>query len=71
MGVGLDNIDIPAATARGAWVTNVPDYCVEEVSDHALALILAWLRGVAVLDREVKARSLAAGRREGRDAFAC
>ena len=54
MGVGLDNIDIPAATARGAWVTNVPDYCVEEVSDHALALILSWSRGVTVLDREVK-----------------
>jgi D-3-phosphoglycerate dehydrogenase len=54
MGVGLDNIDVPAATARGAWVTNVPDYCVEEVSDHALALILAWSRGVTVLDREVK-----------------
>jgi phosphoglycerate dehydrogenase-like enzyme len=54
MGVGLDNIDVAAATARKAWVTNVPDYCVEEVSDHALALILAWLRGVVVLDREVK-----------------
>lgn len=54
MGVGLDNIDIAAATARGAWVTNVPDYCVEEVSDHAIALTLAWLRGVVVLDREVK-----------------
>ena len=54
MGVGLDNIDVAAATARAAWVTNVPDYCVEEVSDHALALILAWLRGVVVLDREVK-----------------
>jgi D-3-phosphoglycerate dehydrogenase len=54
MGVGLDNIAVPAATARGAWVTNVPDYCVEEVSDHAIALMLSWLRGVVVLDREVK-----------------
>lgn len=54
LGVGLDNIDIAAATARGAWVTNVPDYCVEEVSDHAIALTLAWARGVAILDREVK-----------------
>jgi D-3-phosphoglycerate dehydrogenase len=54
MGVGLDNIAVPAATARNAWVTNVPDYCVEEVSDHAIALMLAWLRGVVVLDREVK-----------------
>ena len=54
MGVGLDNIAIPTATARGAWVTNVPDDCVEEVSDHASALILSWSRGVTVLDREVK-----------------
>jgi D-3-phosphoglycerate dehydrogenase len=54
MGVGLDNIDVAAATARNAWVTNVPDYCVEEVSDHALALILGWSRGVVALDREVK-----------------
>ena len=54
MGVGLDNIDVAAATARGAYVTNVPDYCVEEVSDHAVALVLAHMRGVVTLDREVK-----------------
>jgi D-3-phosphoglycerate dehydrogenase len=36
-------------------VTNVPDYCVEEVSDHAVALALSWLRGVTLLDREVRA----------------
>ncbi|MSO74847.1 MAG: C-terminal binding protein [Alphaproteobacteria bacterium] len=53
-GVGLDNIDVAAATARGAWVTNVPDYCVEEVSDHALAMILGWTRGLVSFDREVK-----------------
>ena len=35
MGVGLDNIDVAHATSRGMLVTNVPDYCVEEVSDHA------------------------------------
>ena len=55
LGVGLDNIAIDAASARGAWVTNVPDYCLEEVSDHALALLLAHFRGVAVLDRDTKA----------------
>jgi D-3-phosphoglycerate dehydrogenase len=54
MGVGLDNIAIPAATRRGAWVTNVPDYCVEEVSDHVVALLLNAWRGVAAFDREVK-----------------
>jgi D-3-phosphoglycerate dehydrogenase len=55
MGVGLDNIDVAAATGRGVLVTNVPDYCVEEVSDHAVALLLAWTRGIAVADRQVRA----------------
>ncbi|WP_155055996.1 C-terminal binding protein [Streptomyces blattellae] len=55
LGVGLDNIAVDAATARGAWVTNVPDYCVEEVSDHAVGMVLAWTRGLAVCDREVRA----------------
>jgi D-3-phosphoglycerate dehydrogenase len=55
LGVGLDNIAVSAATARGAWVTNVPDYCVEEVSDHAVGLLLAWARGIVAFDRAVKA----------------
>lgn len=55
VGVGLDNIDRRAAAARGALVTNVPDYCVEEMSDHAVALLLSWARGTVVNDREVKA----------------
>ncbi|MER7453453.1 C-terminal binding protein [Nocardia beijingensis] len=55
MGVGLDNIDVAAATAAGVLVTNVPDYCVEEVSDHAVAMILAWTRGLVAGDREVRA----------------
>jgi len=54
LGVGLDNIAVAHATSRGVLVTNVPDYCIEEVSDHALAMVLAWTRGVAVFDREVK-----------------
>jgi D-3-phosphoglycerate dehydrogenase len=54
LGVGLDNIDVEAATALGVLVTNLPDYCVEEVSDHAVALLLAWARGLVPLDREVK-----------------
>ena len=54
LGVGLDNIAVAAATARGAWVANVPDYCVSEVSDHAIALLLDWARGVTCLDRSVK-----------------
>ena len=55
MGVGLDNIDVNAATTSGVLVTNVPDYCVEEVSDHAVALVLAWTRGIAQADRRVRA----------------
>ncbi|WP_202393021.1 C-terminal binding protein [Alteraurantiacibacter buctensis] len=54
LGVGLDNIVVPAATARGAWVANVPDYCVHEVSDHAIALLLDWARGTVRFDRDVK-----------------
>ena len=55
MGVGLDNIAVAAATQRGVLVTNVPDYCVEEVSDHAVGLVLAWTRGLVAADREVRA----------------
>jgi D-3-phosphoglycerate dehydrogenase len=55
LGVGLDNIAVAEATRRGIWVTNVPDYCIEEVSDHAVAMLLAWARGLVHFDREVKA----------------
>jgi D-3-phosphoglycerate dehydrogenase / 2-oxoglutarate reductase len=43
-GIGLDTIEIPAATERGIMVANVPDYCLDEVSDHALALLLMLSR---------------------------
>ena len=46
VGTGLDAIDIPAATARGIWVTYVPDYSIDEVSTHAIALLLAQARGL-------------------------
>lgn len=54
VGVGLDNIAVEAATRRGTWVANVPDYCVDEVSAHAIALLLAWARGIVAFDRDVK-----------------
>lgn len=55
LGVGLDNIDVATATAQGAWVTNVPDYCVEEVSDHAIGMLLDWTRGLSLFDRGTRA----------------
>ncbi|HLI15837.1 MAG TPA: C-terminal binding protein [Acidimicrobiales bacterium] len=45
-GIGVDNIDLAAAAERGIVVTNVPDYCIEEVGAHTVALVLALLRRV-------------------------
>jgi D-3-phosphoglycerate dehydrogenase / 2-oxoglutarate reductase len=56
-GIGLDTIDLDVATEKGIVVTNVPDYCIDEVSDHALALIMTLARGVARLDRRVRTGS--------------
>jgi D-3-phosphoglycerate dehydrogenase len=56
-GIGLDTIDLDEATRKGIVVTNVPDYCIDEVSDHALALIMSLARGVALLDRRVRSGS--------------
>jgi D-3-phosphoglycerate dehydrogenase len=54
-GIGVDNVDTDAATAAGIPVTNVPDYCLEEVSVHAITLALALLRGVKRYDASVAA----------------
>ena len=56
-GVGVDNVDLDAATRHGTAVVNVPDYCVEEVASHAAALILAGIRKLA------RSRQLIADRR--------
>jgi D-3-phosphoglycerate dehydrogenase len=50
-GVGVDIVDVAAATERGILVTNVRDYCTEEVADHAMALWLTLARGLAAYDR--------------------
>ena len=50
-GVGVDNIPVARATELGILVTNVPDFCTEEVSDHALALLLACARRVVPFTR--------------------
>ncbi len=57
LGIGLDNIDLEAAARRGMVVTNVPDYCVDEVAEHTLALLLGLLRGVPHFHAAAKAGS--------------
>jgi D-3-phosphoglycerate dehydrogenase len=53
-GIGVDTIDLEAATAAGIIVTNNPTYCIEEVAEHTMALLLACARKVAVYDRVVR-----------------
>jgi D-3-phosphoglycerate dehydrogenase len=53
-GIGVDSVDLAAATERGVQVVNVPDYCVEEVPTHALALLLTCVRRTATYDAAIK-----------------
>ena len=53
-GIGVDTIDLEAATAAGIIVTNNPTYCIEEVAEHAMAMILACARKTAFYDRMVR-----------------
>jgi D-3-phosphoglycerate dehydrogenase len=53
--IGFDYIDIDAARERRVWVANVPDYCIDEVADHTLALLLALTRKVVAFDGDVQA----------------
>lgn len=53
-GVGVNTVDLEAATERGICVLNVPDYCQDEVSDHALSLLLACARKLSVLSGQVQ-----------------
>jgi D-3-phosphoglycerate dehydrogenase / 2-oxoglutarate reductase len=52
-GIGVDNVDIAAATDCGIVVTKVPDYCIDEVSDHAMALLLAAVRKIPLANAMV------------------
>ena len=53
-GIGVDTIDLDAATRAGIIVTNNPTYCIEEVAEHTMALLLACARKVAFYDRMVR-----------------
>src|SRR5262245_15950648 len=56
-GLGVDNIDLKAASERGIIVTYVPDYCMHEVSDHAIALLLALARKIPLSNALVQSGS--------------
>jgi D-3-phosphoglycerate dehydrogenase len=53
-GIGVDTIDLDAATAAGIIVTNNPTYCIEEVAEHTMALLLSAARKIAFYDRQVR-----------------
>ena len=54
-GLGVDNIDLAAAKEKGIAVNYVPDYCIREVSDHAMALLLALIRKIPLSNKLVQA----------------
>ncbi|MEO9175469.1 MAG: C-terminal binding protein, partial [Gaiellales bacterium] len=55
LGIGYDMVDVAAADRYGVAVANVPDYCIEEVASHTVALILSGVRDVQALDASVRA----------------
>jgi D-3-phosphoglycerate dehydrogenase len=55
LGIGVDMVDLEAATAHGVAVANTPDYCIEEVVAHTLAFVLAATRGIVPHDRAMRA----------------
>lgn len=63
-GIGVDTIDVAAATAHGIVVANAPTYCVAEVADHTAALILGLTRRIPWLDRQVRENEWSATRRQ-------
>ncbi len=63
-GIGLDNVDLEAARERHIYVANTPGYGLDEVSTHALALLLAVARRVVTRDRAIRTGTWDVGRRE-------
>ena len=62
-GIGYDTVDIAAATARGIWVTIIPDALIDDVADHAMMLLMSANRRLAFLDDATRAGQVARGRR--------
>src|SRR4029077_8290314 len=62
-GVGVDRVDLDAATARGIVVTNVPDVFIDEVANHAMMLLLCLTKKTLPLDRLVRAGRWSESRR--------
>jgi len=52
--VGVNNVDLKAATQKGIYIANVPNYCVEEVSTHTIALLLSLVRNILIYDKSIK-----------------
>jgi len=52
---GFDHLDVEALSRAGVWCSNVAGYCTEEMAEHTIALVVALLRGVVELDRDVRA----------------
>jgi D-3-phosphoglycerate dehydrogenase len=63
LGVGVDNIDLASAARRQITVTRIPDYCIEEVSDHVIAVVHAWARGLLGYDDDIRHGKWAPGSR--------
>jgi D-3-phosphoglycerate dehydrogenase len=62
-GIGVDTIDLDAATRHGVMAVNFPDFCIREVANHALALLLACARRIVANDRSIRQEGWAATRR--------
>ena len=65
-GIGTDNVDVDAATLLGIAVCNVPDYCIDEVANHAMGMLLALNRRLLQQDRALRTSGRASLRPMGR-----
>jgi D-3-phosphoglycerate dehydrogenase len=54
LGIGYDSVDVAAATERGMLVCNVPTYCIDDVADHALALLMEGIKRISQQDRWIR-----------------